>query len=256
MIAPFSCAHAQPSGASTPPRETGFLNRAIDVAGVSYRYQVFVPASWTPEKKWPVVLFLHGAGERGDDGLIQTEVGIGGAIRRHADRYPYVVVMPQCRTDDWWTTPAEEAQALAALDAAISEWHGDSSRVVLTGLSMGGYGTYGFALHHPGRFTALVPICGGILAPPAVPVPPVVPNSPGSDPYGEVAQKIGKTPIWLFHGADDTVVPVDFSRKMANALHAAGASSKYTEYPGVGHNSWDKAYAEPELAKWVAEAVR
>src|SRR5229473_144796 len=95
--------------------ETGFLNRAVTVDGTTYRYVVFVPLDWTSNKKWPVVLFLHGAGERGDDGLAQTQVGIGAAIRFHSDRFPAVVVMPQCRKGIWWQDPAMEVQVLAAL---------------------------------------------------------------------------------------------------------------------------------------------
>src|SRR5262252_5217267 len=97
-------------------RETGFLNRSVTVRGTVYKYQIYVPPNWNRRKKWPVVLFLHGAGERGDDGLLQTEVGIGTAIRRHSERFPCVVVFPQCRKDVWWSDPDVEAQALEALD--------------------------------------------------------------------------------------------------------------------------------------------
>src|SRR6516225_5944619 len=98
--------------------ETGFLDRAVTVAGTGYKYQVFVPDTWTKKKKWPVILFLHGAGERGDDGLIQTEVGIGTAIRRDRSRVPAIVVMPQCRKDAWWTDSAMGDLAMAALEQA------------------------------------------------------------------------------------------------------------------------------------------
>src|SRR5438105_15690735 len=111
------------------PHETGFLNRTVSLAGVAYRYQVYVPADWSADKKWPVVLFLHGAGERGDDGLAQTQAGIGAALRLHADRYPAIVVMPQCRKELWWQDPAMEAQALAALDQSVKEVHTDPDRV-------------------------------------------------------------------------------------------------------------------------------
>ena len=112
--------------------ETGFLNRTVRLGGATYRYQVYVPAEWSKGKKWPVILFLHGAGERGDDGLIQTEVGIGSAVRRHPERVPAVVVLPQCRKEKWWTFPEMEAQAIAALDESIREFHGDPARVYLT----------------------------------------------------------------------------------------------------------------------------
>src|SRR5437588_11766994 len=99
-------------------QETGFLDRTITVAGTAYKYQVFVPDDWTKQKKWPVILFLHGAGERGDDGLIQTEVGIGTAIRRYRDRFPAVVVMPQCRRNVWWSEPTLAAMGMPLLAAA------------------------------------------------------------------------------------------------------------------------------------------
>jgi len=232
--------------------ETGFLNRTAKVANESYRYQVFVPANWNKNQKWPVILFLHGAGERGDDGLVQTEVGLGTAIRRHVERFPAVVVMPQCRKNVWWTEEAMLAQALKVLELSIREFNGDRDRLYLTGLSMGGYGTWSMAAKNPGKFAALVPVCGGIRRPARAPAPESAkPEDPNVDPYAAAAQKVGKTPVWIFHGGADPVVPPDESRKMNEALKAAGGNVKYTEYEKVGHNSWDKAYAEPELMKWM-----
>jgi len=233
-------------------RETGFLNRTATVGKNTYRYQVYVPADWSKKKKWPVILFLHGAGERGDDGLVQTEVGIGTVIRRHVERFPCIVVLPQCRKDVWWLGTEMEAQALKALDQSIKEFNGDPQRLYLTGLSMGGYGTWGIAAKYPHKFAALVPVCGGVRPPIGIRNPV---NSPGedssSDPYAATAQKIGRTPVWIFHGGSDRVVPVAESRKMAEALKAAGGNVKYNEYEGVGHNSWDKAYAEADLMPWL-----
>jgi predicted peptidase len=99
-------------------RDTGFLNRTVTLGGATYRYVVYVPYEWSDDNTWPVVLFLHGAGERGSDGLKQTNVGLPAAIRRHPERFPAVVVMPQCLSNAWWPEPAMEAQALAALDQA------------------------------------------------------------------------------------------------------------------------------------------
>src|SRR5579864_3731388 len=243
--------------------ETGFLDRKVSVAGTEYKYQVFVPEDWTKNKKWPVILFLHGAGERSDDGLIQTEVGIGTAIRRYRNRFPAVVVMPQCRKDMWWADSMADV-AMAALAEAQKEFHGDANRVYLTGLSMGGYGTWYLAGKYPGKFAAIAPICGGILMPDKARA-----QSPDDNaPYTEAAKKIGKTPVWIFHGGDDPVVPVTESRRMAEAmkavlgqdtLYTARPATKpvevpeviYTEYPGVGHNSWEKAYADPDLISWL-----
>jgi predicted peptidase len=228
--------------------ETGFHDRTVTVDRLEYKYQVFVPDNWTPKKKWPVILFLHGAGERVEDGLIQTEVGIGRAIRRDRSRVPAIVVMPQCRKDVWWTDSAMGNVAMAALDQAQKEFHGDSARIYLTGLSMGGYGTWYLAAKYPGEFAAIVPICGGILMPDLSRK-----QSPDdSKPYAETAAKIGKnTPVWIFHGGDDPVVPVAESQRMAAAMKALGGEVRYTEYPGVGHNSWEKAYEEAELFPWL-----
>jgi predicted peptidase len=233
--------------------QTGFLDRTVSVSGRSYRYQVYVPADFRSKKSWPVILFLHGAGERGSDGLLQTDVGIGHAIRHDASRFPFIVVFPQCPKETIWADPDMQAQALAALDASINEFHGDRKHMYLTGLSMGGYGTWELASRNPGRFAALVPICGGVQPQkhwPQLHVT-VVDDLKVTDPFAEIARRIGATPVWIFHGDADPLVPVEQSRHMAEALKAAGADYKYTEYPGVDHNSWDKAYAEPELVPWL-----
>ena len=239
--------------ASARKIDTGFLDRTVTSDGTIYRYQVFVPNNWTKKQKWPVIVFLHGSGERGDTGLPQTDVGLGHAIRVSEKEVPFVVVMPQCSKDKTWTTSDQQGQALAALERTIKEFNGDRDRVYLTGLSMGGYGTWDLAAKYPGKFAAYVPICGGIHD------PSDFPNLGGSlgrdpqiaDPYAETARRVGKTPVWIFHGDADPAVPVEESRKMADALKAAGAIYQYTEYPGVGHNSWEKAYAEPELVPWL-----
>lgn len=243
--------------ASAGKRETGFLDRTVRVGGKTYRYQVYVPSEWNGSKKWPIVLFLHGAGERGDDGLLQTQVGIATAIRLHKDRFPCLVVLPQCRKNAWWTTEEMVSQALKALELSAKEFKGDPDRTYLTGLSMGGYGTWYLAYKYPGRFAAFAPICGGVRPPGKVPAPPDTPfGNPDVDPYALVAQKIGRTPVWIFHGGADNTVPPTESRNMNNALKAAGANVRYTEYEGVGHNSWDKAYAEPDFMNWLLSQHR
>ena len=212
--------------------ETGFLDRTVVANGVTYKYQVFVPGNWSKKGKWPVILFLHGYGEEGSDGLVQTEVGLATAIRKHVDWFPTVVVIPQCRAKDWWTSPAMEAQALKALDQTMKEFKGDPARVYLTGLSMGGYGTWGFASEHPGKFAAIVPICGGIHSTHAAEIPNYRNVDDSADPYTAIAQKIGKTPVWVFHGEADPIVPVTESRQMVAALKAAGGNVRYTSTPG------------------------
>ena len=246
------CVFALAASATAGKPETGFLNRTLATGAKAAPYQVYVPANWTKKKKWPVILFLHGAGERGDDGLVQTEVGIGTAIRRYVSRVPFIVVLPQCLKNRWWTEPDMQAVALKALDQTIAEFNGDPERIYLTGLSMGGYGTWAIASSNPRRFAAYAVICGGVRPPAAVPRSPETPDlSSVADPYTPIAQKIGKTPVWVFHGGADPVVPVTESRKMVEALKATGGNVKYNEYEGVRHDSWVKAYAEPNFFEWL-----
>ena len=236
-------------------RKTGFLDRTVTVQGTAYKYQVFVPDAWTPQQKWPIILFLHGAGERGDDGLLQTDVGIATAIRNDRGRFPAVIVMPQCRENVWWIQSPMDDLAIAALEAATKEFHGDTQRTYLTGLSMGGYGTWHLAGKYPGRFAALIAICGGIRPPEKTlrELPELAKFAQPDDPktYSDAAAKVGKTPVWIFHGSDDDTVPVVESQRMNAAMKALGGEVHYTEYPGVGHESWNKAYAEPDLFTWL-----
>jgi predicted peptidase len=195
-------------------------------------------------------LFLHGGGERGDDGLAQTQVGLGAALRLHSDRYPAIVVMPQVRTDLTWQDPKMDAIAMAALEKSEKEFGTDLDRVYVTGMSLGGYGSWAMLVNHPNRFAAAVIICSGVAKLRILPA--ILPETTSADIYTDVAAKVGSSiPLWLFHGNADTVVPVEGSRRMADALTRLNSPVKYTEYEGVGHNSWDRAYAEPELPNWL-----
>jgi len=246
---------ASPSAALASKHDTGFIDRSLLMSGTTYKYQVFLPENWTPKQKWPIILFLHGYGERGSDGLLQTDVGLPHAIRHDRSRFPAIVVIPQCLMGHWWTQHEMEEMALAMLAHATKDFKGDPKHTYLTGLSMGGFGTWDIASRYPGKFAAAVPICGGIILSGNLlkDFPDLAKDAYPDDPksYAQVAQKIGKTPIWIFHGAADEVVPVENSRKMNEALKAAGGDVHYTEYPGVGHNSWDKAYAEPDIMPWL-----
>ena len=139
--------------------ETGFLDRSVTVDGASYRYQVYVPLDYTPDKSWPVTLFLHGSGERGEDGIAQTQAGIGDAIRRDRKRFPMIVVMPQAPANTRWSG-ARATLAMKALEESIVEFHGDRQRLYLTGMSMGGQGVWLLAAANPRKFAALAPVCG------------------------------------------------------------------------------------------------
>lgn len=242
--------------AAARKQETGFLDRTVVVNSETFRFSVFLPANWDKKQKWPVILFLHGYGERGSNGMRQTDIGLPHSIRKSEKLTPFVVVMPQCPEGDHvWTDSDMEAMALAALRQSMREFHGDSERTYLTGLSMGGYATWNIAARHPGIFAAYVPVCGGIR--PNKDHPNLKSSLFGdpaiADPYAEIARRVGKTPVWIFHGDADPSVPVEESRKMAEALRAVNANVKYTEYPGVGHDSWVKAYDEPELFPWLLQ---
>jgi predicted peptidase len=233
------------------PHETGFLLRSVVVGGHSYPYSIYVPQSYAPSKRWPVVLFLHGSGERGSDGLRSTQIGAAAAIRANPERVPAIVVFPQAPLETRWLGEPADA-AMAALHAAMKEFRGDPDRVYLTGLSMGGYGTYHLALAHPATFAALVVVCGGLLphaTTTAVQQSPLTMAAP--DPYAFTAHAIRKFPIWICHGDADPVIPVDESRRMVALLRAEGADVHYNEYAGVGHNAWDRAYGDAEMWRWL-----
>lgn len=238
------------AGLTAQRTETGFLDRTITLGSKTYRYQVYVPADYASKSSWPAILFLHGAGERGSDGLIQTNVGLAPAIRQNATRYPAIVVMPQVPTDSQWVgAPAD--MAVAALQQTMREFHVDPSRVYLTGLSMGGHGTWYVAYRHPELFAAIAPICGWVrdFRQFAGSVP-VVPGDSASV-LPSLAQRLGKLPIWIFHGEVDGAVPVNGSREPAAALKAASADVRYTEFLGMNHNVWDAVYGSDEFTRWL-----
>ena len=240
--------------------ETGFLDRSVVVNKSEYRYQVFVPRGFTRTKMWPVILFLHGGGEYGSDGIRHTNVGLARAVREHPERFPAIVVFPQARADGkpGWQLEGGQA-ALAALDESIKEFRGDSSRVYLTGLSAGGNGTWYLASRYPQRFAAAVVVCGFIFKftgrASAVEYPALAPADT-ADPYSFIAKRVARIPIWIFHGDADTAVTVEESRKMFAALKSVGADAQYTELPGVGHNAWDPAYGRVDVTEWMLKQRR
>jgi predicted peptidase len=230
--------------------ETGFLNRTVTVGGRVSRYQVYVPSEYTTSTTWPVILFLHGAGERGSDGLRQTSVGLAPAIRSDPTRFPAIVVFPQVPEDSQWVgMPADVA--MTALRQTQAEFHTDPDRVYLTGLSMGGHGTWYLAYRNPDVFAAVVPICGWVLDIPQFRGSvPVVPGDTGAS-IPALARRLRQVPIWIFHGEVDRVVPVAGSREPAAALKDIGADVRYTEFLGLDHDSWDATYASRAFVDWL-----
>jgi predicted peptidase len=225
-----------------------FVERSVDVQGKTYRYQVFVPAKTVEHP--PVVLFLHGSGERGSDNQKQMTQGLPPWLKQHMD-FPAVVVIPQAPDDTEWTDPADAAMAMAALEKSVKEFHGDRRHLYLTGLSMGGYGSWQLAVDHPKTFAAAAIICGGVVSDDDDRNRLYVHGVPkGDDPFARVADKVA-LPVWIFHGGDDNVVPTEQSRRMNAELVKRGKEVKYTEFPGVGHGSWEKAYATPDLWAWM-----
>lgn len=225
--------------------DAGFVPRTVTVGGESYRYQLYLPADFDPARRWPVILSLHGSGEAGTDGVAQTTIGFGDAVRRAGGRFPAVAVFPQSRAPEGrWDAPMLR-QALRALDQTVAECGGDEDRLYLTGISMGANGAWRAALAHPRRFAALVPVCGWLTVPRLLRW-----NRAGVS--RRAARRLRHLPTWVFHGARDQVVSVEGSRTMVEALRAAGARElRYTEYPDVGHGAWDPAYAEPGLVPWL-----
>jgi acetyl esterase/lipase len=231
-----------------PAQETGFLNRKIEMHGTTYRYQVYLPEEWRRDdhKQWPIILFLHGRGERGSEGMWQTQVGLPQAVRDHPERWPFIIVMPQCPLAHYWTDPAMLAMAMAALDRETAEFHGNPERTYLTGLSMGGYGSWELARLHPHRWAAMAIVASGVFWSYAPERWQHVSTLPA-----EYARALGHTPVWLFHGTDDTMVAPRQSEIMFDAIKAVGGRALLWLYQGLKHDSWTRAYDEPELPRWL-----
>lgn len=211
--------------------ETGFVERSYkDDAGAEHRYVVFVPKSYDGTKETPLVVFLHGAGERGTDNKKQVEVGLGPAVRRQADTFPAIVLFPQAEKT-WVLDSDDQKRALAELAQVEAEFKVDRTREYVTGLSMGGRGTYDLIRAQPDRFAAAGIICGFFDL--------------------DAIEPVSKLPTWFFHGAADPVVSVKNSRDAVAKLKELGADVRYSEYPQVLHNSWIQAYDEPEFFTWL-----
>lgn len=219
-------------------QENGLMNRSLTLGAASYTYQVYVPRSLRGKQNAPVIVFLHGIGQRGSGGILPTSGVKGSMMQHYLEQVPAIVLVPQCRRGSYWTDPLMDRMVIEALDRTVAEFDADPERLYLTGVSMGGYGAWHLASEHPGKFAALVSICGGS---------PVL----SGDRFKGIARRVGQTPVWVFHGADDRVVPVSESRQMVEALKAVKGNVRYSEYEGVGHNVWLKALGERDLLPWL-----
>ena len=224
-------------------RQGKFESRIVKVDADEFKYQIYLPPQTQIEEKPPLMIFLHGIGQRGNGGLVPTE-GTSGAVARHYfAQVPAVVLLPQCRPQSYWSDPVMDKMVMNALAQTVEEFGADARRVYLIGVSMGGYGVWHFAARYPEKFAALVSICGGS-------------SIPAGDRFDALARQIGKTPAWLFHGADDKIVPASESRQIVKALEASGGNVKYSEYENVGHNVWFNVLGEKDLLPWLLAQSR
>ena len=204
------------------------------VKTVRLEYLLFLPKDYEENKnhkKWPMILFLHGAGERGDD-IEKVRLH---AIPKRAEAdpdFPFIAISPQCPEDSLWEDHFNTLDAI--LKHMEENYSVDEKRIILTGLSMGGYGTWDFAMVYPGRFAAVVPVCGGAA-------------------YPELASILRNVPIWVFHGAKDDIVPISESEAPVEVLKRSRANVRFKIYPDAGHEACGLAYEEDELYKWMLE---
>ena len=191
------------------------------------RYWQYLPEGYTPGgPRWPLLLFLHGAGEMGTDAEKVKKHGPPKLIAA-GQKFTFIVISPQCPDGIWW----EPRPLRALLEEVCPKLNVDQGRVYCTGLSMGGFGTWELAITYPQLFAAIVPICGG------------------GSPY--IAARIRHIPTWVFHGGRDNVVPLYESQRMVDALKRAGANVQLTVYPEAGHDSWTETYNNPDLYTWL-----
>ena len=233
-----------------------FLAREGKIGEDKFRYRVYVPANKKSGEKMPIMLYLHGTGNRGNDNESQLN-GLADIIRANRDKIAFAIVIPQCGEDEFWDAKALN-KANKALDDTIDELNGDTERLYLAGFSLGGYGAWTMAAMFPNKFAAVVPMSGRIL-PRQQEIkyltPEIAELANSSEPYKRFAERIGNVSIWIFHGASDNVVPIDGSRRMDEALLIAGNTNvKYSEVENAGHEPL--GFQNAELFTWLAQQRR
>jgi predicted peptidase len=194
-------------------------------------YWLYLPPDYQNSEPLPVILFLHGGGERGNNLEKVKAHGLPKIVE--TQDMPFIIISPQCPKFTWWSAYLPALNQI--IDNTVLNYNGDARRIYCTGLSMGGYGTWHFALEYPDKFAAIAPICGGWL---------------WAFEFFERLCTLKHLPIWAFHGEQDKVVPPLDSREMVDKLNGCGGNARLTMYPGVGHDSWTITYDNPELYIW------
>ena len=237
--------------------QTGFLDRSVTIDAETYRYQIYVPADYTPLRSWPLIATLHGDNRQGTDGVSHTDVGMARAVRQNPALYPALVVIPQARPGKRFFHPDMQNMVIAQLDRTVAEFRVDPDRVYLSGFSMGAGSAYGIAARWPSRFAALVAVAGPVTWPLAQGADREIlvrshPFMASPDPYASLARELSLLPVWIFQGAADQPVLVDQSRRLAAALKQANANARYSEFEGIDHTgAVAKVYSDEAMLAWL-----
>ncbi len=217
------------------PQQVGRFETDI-VRHVTLNYLLHLPPGYGEvEGPWPMIYFLHGAGERGDDVTKLLKHGIPKIVERDPD-FPFIALSPQCPEGSWW--PLEVEALYRLLEEIVARYEVDERRIYLTGISMGGFGSWRLGSAHPDRFAAVVPICGGMEGP------------------ARQVHTLKDVPVWAFHGAKDPTVPLAQSERLVEALDACGGNVRLTVYPEAAHDSWTETYDNPDLYRWLLAQSR
>lgn len=202
---------------------------SLEKLEIKMNYLLYKPKEYGTAEKLPMIVFLHGLGEAGEDLELVKVHGVL-KVAEERDDFPFVVIAPQCPKDTSWSLELHKLERI--IEDAIEELNVDPDRVYLTGLSMGGFGTWNLAMKRPDLFAAIIPICGGTM-------------------NWFMLNRIKDTPVWAFHGSEDNRVPVEMSLSVVEKLKEIGGNAKLTVYNGVRHDSWTRTYDNPEIYEWL-----